>query len=150
MVILKTIFFELVLKLVPVFVVLYLASFLLSLFQKRNTEVINSKVEELKKQMRGERLFIADSVESPDRGSVQFFGEPFNVSIGPGMTLIDLDGREHRIEEVYLKDDTPDVPDPAISSGMKNCALLIKSDNFDLDKAMLEIEKNIVVGFKIK
>lgn len=134
---------------------IYLLVFLVFLYifaevrSRKNNLILREKKTQLKNLYKNEAVFLCDAVEGLGRNLIQFYGEPFGVSVRSGMKISDLGGVEYLIKEVYANDKSPSKPDLEISNGMANSTIVIEAKNFNLQSFKQKFKSDRVIALKL-
>ncbi len=119
---------------------------------RKNESLINAKKDQLKSLYKRETVFLCDGVEDLGDNLIQFYGEPFGISVRPGMKILDPSGAEaeYVLKEVYANDKTPNKPDSEIPNGMTNTTIVIETNNFNWENFRQNIKRDKVIALKLK
>jgi hypothetical protein len=115
--------------------------------RKKNT-VVNEKKTQLKNLYKHETVYLCDGIDDLGENLIQFYGEPFGISVRPGMKIL-VNGTEYTIKEVYADDETHDGPDSEIPNGMPNTAIVIESSSFNWGNLKQRLRQEGVIALKL-
>lgn len=116
---------------------------------RKKNFLINEKKTQLKSLYKREAVYLCDAVDDLGDNLIQFYGEPFGISVRSGMKISDPSGVEYSIKEVYANDKTPDKPDSEIPNGMTNTTIVIETKNFNWQSLKQNLKRDGVIALKL-
>lgn len=112
-----------------------------------------SKKEALKERLKtlhnNQPSYLCYAAENLGNNLIQFYGEPFCTSVRPGMKIY-ANNISYTVKEVYADDKTPDQPDPEITSGMEETAVVIETNSFDWNNFNQKMKDDGLLALKIE
>jgi hypothetical protein len=126
--------------------------FIILAFVVRRAFVNDSKRRVAKERLKSlnprSALYFCNSAEDLGEHLIQFYGEPFGITVRPGMKIEIPYGQKYIIKEVY-GGAIPNKLATEILDGDKNTAVVIESDNFDWTSIKTRLKEDKIVGLKL-
>lgn len=116
----------------------------------KNTERNHKEKLAISAKYKDKQVFLCSGNEEIQKNVMQLYGYPINVTILPGMKLLDHRGVQFTIKEVYADDSTPEKPNRKINELSVDSAIVIETAYWDKKGFSEQLKKEKVLAIQIR
>ena len=114
-----------------------------------NVKRLSAKKEQLKGLYAFDAIFLCNGIDDLGDSLIQIYGEPYRVTVRPGMSIFMPGGKKYKIKEVYRGDTQSQKSDIEISEGKSNSAIVIEARDFEWGSLQQDLKREGIIVFNI-